>query len=323
MSRTSAQKAIHYVRAIYGQEDPADTLEEVLRQILQGMPTAGDTEIVHPALGTLSVRCRNLASPDAIYIAIGQGVPGESMSTVGIHVPTENDVEQPVPPIAGRAFRLSDAFCLIDDDDILVCTDGSFRIQSVSYYIAKLLEKGNAPNASQSMELVARLNHNKEEVLASGIKSLQIKSTAYQATSLLEGEKGGRLFTDGMGNLLLNLRSLFEENMLNEAEHEALVDHESEIVVDTTFHVKGGRKREEILVRALSDIANDAINDAPDGAEIIIHAKAGKVSSNDVVLKRLKSIKRLNQQNGFDHADAWDKLTEYRTELIAMHCWKI
>lgn len=322
MSRSSAQKAIHYVRAVYGKTKPKEPLEKALRAVLQHMPHAGDTEIEHPTLGTLSIRFRNAASQHGLFLAIGQGVEGEAMATIGLHVQAESDVESPVPPVEGRAFKLADAFCLIDENELLICTDGGLRMQSTSYYIRKLLEKGNAPNASQSMDFMARLNQDKANVLASGIKSIKIVSSAYRASQILEGNKGTAWTRKGLGNLLKFIRSAFEETMEDDAKREALVNHESEIVVSTEINIKGGMRGEEVLLNAIDSVGKDAITDMPDGADIIITAAAGTVSSTDVILKRGKSIKRRSGQNGLDHADAWDKLAEYRLELIDSKLWK-
>lgn len=322
MSRSAAQKRIHYVRAVYGQAKPKNDLEKVLRSVLKAMPTAGATEIEHPSLGTLSVRFRDALSKHGLCLAIGQGVEGESMATMGIHVKTESDSERPVPPTDGRAFKLSDAFCLVDGDDLLICTDGSLRINSVEYYLKSILSAGDAPNESQAMELLARLNQDKAEVLASGIKSMKITSSAYQATRMLKGKKGGAWIKNGMGGLLDFIRDAFEESIDDDAERQSLIDKESDIVVTTEIKINGGTNGEEVLLRALDDLASDAILDVPEGAEIMIVAKAGTVSSFDVVLQRLKSIKRREGQNGFDHADAWNKLAEYRLELIEQKLWK-
>lgn len=322
MSRSAAHKRIHYVRAVYGQVKPKDSLEKALRNVLGNMPHAGDTEIEHPALGTLSTRFRNTQAKDGLFLAIGQGVKGEAMATIGLQVQTESDIESPVPPVVGRAFKLADAFCLIDENDLLICTDGSLRVQSTSYYIRKLLEKGNAPNASQSVDLVARINQDKANVLASGIKSIKVVSSAYRATQILDGKKGEGWLKEGVGGLLNFVRSAFEESIANDAERQDLIDHESEIVVSTEIKIDGGMRGEEILLEAIDSIAKDAITDVPDGAEIVITAAAGTVSSNDVILQKGKSIKRRDGQNGLDHADAWNKLSEYRVELIDSQLWK-
>lgn len=322
MSRSAAQKRIHYVRAVYGDVKPKANLEMVLRKILKSMPTAGKTEVEHPSLGTLSVRFRDTSSKHGLFLAIGQGVEGESMATMGLHVNTESDAERPMPPTNGRAFKLSDAFCLIDDDELLVCTDGSLRVQSVAYYLRNVLAAGNAPNESQAMDLVARLNQDKEEVLASGIKSMRIISSAYQATRMLQSKKGEVWLKEGMGGFLDFVRGAFEQSIEDDAERQSLIDRESDIVVSTEIKINGGTKGEEVLIKALDELASEAIFDVPEGAEIIIAAKAGTVSSFDVVLQRLKSIKRRQGQNGLDHADAWNKLAEYRAELIDQKLWK-
>lgn len=322
MSRSAAQKRIHYVRTVYGPVKPARNLEKVLRQVLKTMPTAGATEVEHPALGTLSIRFRDTLSKYGLCLAIGQGVEGEAMATMGLNVATESDAERPVPPTAGRAFKLSDAFCLIDDDELLVCTDGSLRIPAVAYYIREILKAGNAPNASQALDLVARLDQDKAEVLASGIKSMKIVSSAYQATRMLKSKKGDDWLKKGMGNLLDFVRGAFEESVVDDAERQSLVDKESDIVVSTEIKINGGTNGEEVLLGALDELATNAIADTPAGAEIIIVAKAGTVSGADVVLHRVKSVKRRNGQNGLDHADAWNKLAEYRQELIDQKLWK-
>jgi hypothetical protein len=320
MSRSVAQKRIHYVRAIYSAH-PGKSLEQAIRLALSHLKKVTDTEVSHPSLGVLEIRHRDLKQPDFVRLAIGVGVPNESMSTLGIGVAATADSNHPTSPPSSRAFKLSDAFCLIDGDDLLVCTDGSVRLPALNMYLSQLLGKANATPASQAFELRARLNANRTKTLeAEGIKELKISATAYSA----HVEDGNSSWLRaGWQHMIEQLRDAFEKEVKTDAEREAIAKHWGELNISATIGVKGGTRGEPVVVKSLGDIARDAIDDAPDGTDVVLVTGRGNhVGAQALTLGRTVSIKRLNKQNDLDYTDAWNKLESYRQELKETKRWK-
>jgi hypothetical protein len=321
MSRLITQKNIHYVRAVHGTHKPTGGLEASLRGALSKLPKVGDTEILVPSLGTLLIRFRNTGATHGLYLAIGQGVKDEAMATMGLQVTTASDQEKLVAPSTDRAFKLADAFCYIEKNEVLFFTDGGLRMNAVDDYLRRLLEKGGATPAQQMMVFQPRLNQDKAKVLESGIKSVVITSSAYQATSMLDDMSSSTWITGGIAKTMSLISGFFESKENDPAKKQQIVDQQSEVIVTTEIKVRGGSKKQPLLAESLSTLAKEAMKDTPAGAELIIVAKAGEVKGSEVVLSKVKTVKRLKGQNGLDHSHAWDKLEEYRNELKDMGLW--
>jgi len=321
MSRSSAQKRIHYFRAIYATH-PGISLEESLRVALGQLAHMKDSEVKHPTLGTLAITQRDLATTNFLRIAIGLGVPDESMSTLGINVAMVNDVNAPEQASAGRAFKLADAFCLIDGDEVLACIDGSMRIAAVNLYLSSLLGLSGAAPGTQTFELRGRMDQDKQKTLeVEGVKEVTVRSTAYAAMAQPDGNGQGWLA--GFQRWIDSIKEAFEEEVATDAQRDALVNHWSELNITATINVRGGARGEPVVVKSLEDIGKAAIDDAPDGTEVTLRTRKGNdVSIDHLTLKTQKSIKRLQAQNDLDCFDAWDKLADYREELIQSGRWK-
>ncbi|TAM34926.1 MAG: hypothetical protein EPN56_12185 [Rhodanobacter sp.] len=324
MSRTSAQKRIHYVRAVYAQALPAgQTLEKSVRAALTALKTVGDTEVNHDAVGTLAVRERGVANQNFATLGIGLGFPGEAMGTLGLKVAKAQDVNQPQAPLQGRVFKLADAFCLIDDDDLLLCMDGRMRMATVEFYLRSLLGLADAAPAAQAFQLVGRRDQGQQQTLETeGVKEMRIVSAAYAVAQPAAGNDGW--LRKGWDALIENLRVGLESEVGTEAERASLAAHLGDLNVSATVKVNGGSRGEPIMVQTLEDAAIEAQQDAPDGTQITLVTKKGnEVGADTLTLKTIKSIKRLQRQNDLDYADAWNKLTGYRQELINSHRWKL
>jgi len=320
MSRSAAQKRIHYVRAVYANH-PGISLEKSVRKALNKLSKVVDTEVPHPQLGVIEIRHRDVTQRDFLRLAIGVGVPNESMSTLGIGVAATADSDHPTSPPNRRAFKLSDAFCLIDDDDLLVCADGGIRLSAVNMYLSQVLGKANASPAAQAFELRARLNTDRTKTVeAEGVKELKISATAYSA----HAEDGASNWLHaGWLRMIEQLREAFEKEAKNDAERDALAQHWGELNISATIKVKGGSHGEPVVVKSLEDVAKDAIEEAPDGTDVVLVTRRGNhVGTNELTLGRTVSMKRLNKQNDLDYTDAWDKLAAYREELKASGRWK-
>src|SRR5690554_2489087 len=145
MSRRPAYKKIHYVRAIYNPNThPGAPFVELVRQALQARPNVSDTKVTMSTLGLVGVRQRHSQWNDPgqpLRLALGAGAPGEAMGTFGADVQADQDHDAPTDPPARRAFKLADAFVLVDQDELLICTDGSMRgYSSVCKYFRALFE---------------------------------------------------------------------------------------------------------------------------------------------------------------------------------------
>lgn len=331
MSRTVTQKTIHYVRAVFGAAN-APELAASLRTAFTKFPNVKDTEIVHPALGTVAVRERNTHNAQYVELAIGVGVANEAMGTLGLGVVSPQDSNQPQAPAAGRAFKLADAFCLIDDNDVLVCTDGQMRVAAVDWYLRSLIaaaspaSSAKGPPVAASFQLVPRINSAQQDILAAqGVKEMRVQSTAYAATQVLShsAASGDTWLHRAWGAMVENLRDAMTYAVPEGAERDAMVNHFADVNISTVFKVKGGSRGEPVVVKSLAEIAAAAEQDAPEGTDItLVTEKDTIVHAGTLILRGRASVKRLHRQNDLDHLDAWQKLEGYRNELIQGGLWK-
>lgn len=263
-------------------------------------------------------------TPDFVTLGIGLGVPDEAMGTLGLNVAEVQDSNVPQAPSQGRAFKIADAFCLIDDDDLLVCLDGRMRIAAVEFYLRSLLDLANATPAAQSFQLIGRQDQGKQRTLdAEGVKEMRVTSSAYAIAQQEPGVDAGWL-RKGWLAFIENLRDGLEHEASTDAEREELAGHWADLNITTVIKVNGGTRGEPIVVQTLEDAALEAQQDAPDGAQItLVTRKNNEVGMDTLTLKTQKSVKRLERQNDLDYADAWNKLGEYRQELIDTQRWKL
>lgn len=322
MSRASAQKRIHYVRAVFPRNTRAPDLEQSLRDALNAMRNVRRTEIELPQLGTFAVRQRDIGQ-QFIRLAIGGGVPREAMSTIGLGVVTAIDSDEAESPPTNRAFKQADAFCLVEDNDVLVCTDGHMRVTTLETYLRRLLATANAGINARNFQLVARINTDTRRTLElEGIKEIQVNAAAYAIGDGNDDDQGNWL-TRGFRSLVRQVRDGLEHEAKDDAEREAIADHWAEINVCATVKVSGGSRGEPIMVRSLEDAARQAFDDMPDGAEITVLTKKGNpVTPDSLTLGTSASIKRIRGQNDLDSGSAWDKLEAFRSELRRTRRWQ-
>ncbi|UVJ43642.1 hypothetical protein NVV94_24410 [Pseudomonas sp. LS1212] len=84
MSRRPAFKTIHYVRATYNKgAQPTKNFEQLVRQAMNKLGRMDETDITMSTLGVVSVRHRETKTGESLRLAIGAGVPGEQMTTIG------------------------------------------------------------------------------------------------------------------------------------------------------------------------------------------------------------------------------------------------
>jgi hypothetical protein len=322
MSRSFVQKRIHYVRAVY-LNPPGTSLEDSIRQALIARAAMCDTEMQHPQLGTLAVREKVETNNNFVAVAIGLCVPNELFGSMGIAVAEDTDKNVPIKAPPGRAFKLADAFCLIDDNEVLITIDGSMRLSAVNMYLSHLLQLADATPDAQAFELITKLDQDKANTLdAEGVKEISVKSTAF-AVNQDQADQGGWL-RSGFIKLVASIRQALEHEVETDEQRQALVAKWSELNITTTIKVAGGANGEEIVLKTLEDIGRQALEDSPEGMNItLVTQKNNPVSADQLVLSTAKSMKRLNQQNDLEWNSVLSKLVEYRQELKDSNRWAI
>ena len=323
MSRSVARKRVHYVRALF-KDDQRPSLEAMVRAALNGFALMAQTEVDHPSLGKMAIRERDVTTHDYIRLAIGAGVPREGMATLGLDVRAANDENLPEQPPTDRAYKLADAFCLIDDNDVLICTDGGMRVAAAGLYLQRLLAQGGQLNPDEPFELRSRLNQDAHRTLEiEGVKEIQISSTANAVATSEESDQSDGWLRRLWPTVIDRIREAFEEEARDDADRDQIARHWSELNITATIGMKGGSRADVAVSRSMQEIATSAREDAPEGAEIVLLTlKGNPVRGDSLGLGKSFDIKRLEAQNDLDWFHAWEKLAEYREELRQSGRWK-
>lgn len=322
MSRRPAPKRIHYVRAVYGEGlAPADTFEVLVRRAIRRLGSMANTQIQMSTLGVVAVRQRIL-SDSPLYIAIGAGAPNEEMSTLGIGNESVSDSDVAEPPPRTRAFKHSDAYALIEGNELLVVVDGGFRVATVEAYLRLLLQKDRASPATAPFQLSKAANLEKERVLdQEGIKEMRLEGSFYAATRELDRRQVNGL-AGGWKHFANSVKTLFEQEV-DEHQRQILAERWADLNMTTIIKAEGGSRAEEVVLESIEAVGRDLLEEVPDGVEVtVITTRNTEINSNDLVLVKNISLRRRANKNDLATDEVWRKLGEYRDELRSKGAWQ-
>ena len=326
MAARPARKRIHYLRAVFAPGARGnDRLESMIGRALRSMPAMADTEVPIPVLGVVAVRHRNLGRR-RVKLAIGAGAPGESMSTMGLQVRQATDAERASTPPANRAFKTSDAFCLISNDDLLLIVEG-MRTNAVESYLRALIQRSGQPASHSAFEFRPVGDQEQQEILESeGVKELRLSGTAYQAQHELAREEYG----SGSAGVIEQLweevkdrvRSLLAGQVNNERELAVLADNWANLNITTVVKAARGVYAEPVILDAMENAGLELIDERPDNVDVTIVTKNNSViAGSSLILGKYVNLTRQNDRNDLSYIDVWAALEEYLTELIEQHRW--
>lgn len=322
MSRRPTSKPIHFVRAIYNENAaPKQTLEQLIRSAMRKLGSMGETEVPMSTLGTAIIRHRRDAAEEPLLLDIGAGVPGEKMTTLGLKVAAAEDVDQSAEPPEKRAFKLSEAFALIDKNDLLVITEGSFRVATLAAYLQLLIGKADLRAGDVAFELRKVTNQETQRILAQeGIKELQLNTTMYRATRELDVEGRGSV-SGQLKSFVSVLKDLFVED-IDENRREQLSQHWDELQVNTVIKADGGSRAEDIVLDVMSLVGEEVIEEGDDSVDVTVFTKRGTpIKLGQVTpIKKVRLLRR-DGANDLVNGEVYSALKGYRTELINQKLW--
>lgn len=324
MSRRPANKTIHYVRAAYNQGTaPTKNFEQLVRQAMNKLGRMDETDITMSTLGVVSVRHRETKTGESLRLAIGAGVPGEQMSTVGIKVTAAFDNDQTASAPRDRAFKHGDAFLLIEENDLLVVTDGPFRINTVSVYLRELFSKAELKNETTAFELKKVTNQDTKAILAAeGIKELRLGTTMYQATDTLDSLHAQSSVKAKLKSFVGTLKNAFAEDV-TEKQLLQLAEHWGELQVSTVISAVGGSRADEVVLEAMFNVGEDVLEEAEEGVEVtVITKKNTPVKMNQVTPTKGIRLLRREGANDLINTEVYTELLTYRQELQKNGQWK-
>lgn len=328
MQRRPATKTLHYVRAVYRDDNaPPEPFAELVRQALNTLPNVADTKVGIPSLGVLGIRQRHPDWKDPqkpLLLALGAGAPGERMGTFGTDVVADHDEDLPESPPEDRAFKLADAFMLIEQQELLICTDGGMRgYAAVERYLQGLFDRANLQPAASAFELLPASNQEKRRTLEQeGVKEITIKGTMFAATYELEGQAPKGL-TEQFRRFRKYCQDYLSEEIEDEQKREELAGHWGEINVTTTIKPAGGTRAIPVVLTSLDHAGLDMVDEIPDDSEVVILTRSGNtIRTGDVVLKKKVPLRRKELQNDLDVFEVWNALKEFRAELMKRGAWQ-
>lgn len=324
MPRRPTKKPVHYVRAVYNQgTKPKKTFEQLVRQAMNKLGKMSETEVGMGTLGTAGVRHRETTTGEPLRISLGAGVPGEKMATMGLKVASAIDSDHSASAPINRAFKLSDAFALIDGDDLLVVTEGAFRVSTVGVYLRQLFAKAGMQPDTAAFELKKVTNQETAAILeAEGIKEMHLGTTMYQATGELENLSAEPSVKGRFKALVGTLRNVFAED-IDEKKLQQLAEHWGEVQVNTVISAKGGSRAADIVLDVMQSVGKDVLEEAEEGVEVVVWTKKGTpVRLNEVTPKKQIDLLRRDGANELIHTEVYAELMVYRGELMQKSQWK-
>jgi hypothetical protein len=322
VSRRPAHKTIHYVRAAYLEgAAPAKNFEQLVRQAMTKLGRMDETDISMSTLGVVSVRHRETKTGESLRLAIGAGVPGEQMTTIGIKVAAAYDNDQSTSAPTDRAFKHADAFVLIEENDVLLVTEGPFRVATVGAYLRELFNKAGLKSETAAFELKKVTNQDIKSVLAAeGIKELRLGTTMYQATDAL-GEAPSSV-KGKLKSFVGTLKNAFSEDV-SENQLQQLAEHWGEVQVSTVISAKGGSRAEGIVLEAMFNVGEDVLEESEEGVEVtVITQKGTPIRLNEVTPTKSIRLLRRDGANDLINTEVYTELMTYRSELLKKGQWK-
>lgn len=322
MSRRPANKTIHYVRAVYHEgAAPTKSFEQLVRQAMNKLGRMDETDISMSTLGVVSVRHRETKTGESLRLAIGAGVPGEQMTTIGIKVAAAYDNDQSTSAPINRAFKHADAFVLIEDNDVLLVTEGPFRVSTVATYLRELFSKASLKSETAAFELKKVTNQDIKSVLAAeGVKELRLGTTMYQATDTLSETSSS--VKEKLKFFVGALKNVFSDDV-SERQLQKLAEHWGEVQVSTVISAKGGSRAEEIVLDVMLNVGEDVLEESEEGVEVtIITQKNTPVRLNEVTPTKSIRLFRREGANDLINTEVYTELMTYRDELLAKGHWK-
>lgn len=328
MARRPTTKKLHYVRAVYSDNNrPQETFAALVRRALQQRPHVADTKVSIRTLGVVGVRQRHSQWEDPaqpLKLAIGAGAPGESFGTFGADTVAAHDIDAPEPPPENRAFKLADAFVLIDENELLICTDGGMRgYSSVARYFRSLFDLANLAPKTQTFDFEPASNQEKRMTLEQeGVRDMKLKGTLYAATRELDDDDSQGL-TGAWRRFRRGVQGLFSEEADSDQQRAVLAGHWGDFNITATISPSGGSRAEPVVLSTLDDAALDVIDEIPDDSEVIIKTRQGnEIRSGDVILTKQVRLGRKDGQNDLDYLEVWDELQTFRSELRQRGAWQ-
>lgn len=323
MSRRPAYKIIHYVRATYNVE-PNQTLDQLVRSAMRKLGSMGETEVAMSTLGTAGIRHRRDKKDEPLLLTIGAGVPGEQMTTMGLQVKEADDEDRATNPPANRAFKHSDAFVLVDDNDLLLITEGSFRVSTLGVYLRLLISKAGLKAGDVAFELRKVTNQDQATVLADeGIKELRLRTNMFRATHELNGAAAAAgTVSAKLKSFVGGLKELFAEDV-TEAERELLAQHWGEVQVNTVIRAEGGSRAEDIVLEAMKSVGEEVLDEDDANVDVtVITQKGNEIHLGQVTSSQKVKLMRREGANDLINTEVYTALTECRDDLVKKKLWQ-
>ncbi len=321
MARRPSRKRIHYVRAVYNSgAGPDASFESSLRQALKARAQVDETAVEIASHGIVQIRNRRTTKAP-VLLAIGAGMPGEEMSTMGIDVDTAADTDDAEPPPKNRAFKIADAFVLVSGNEVLVCLDG-MRTSTLRSYLSQFLAAalGTADVAGFELDPVHDLDQ--QEILArEGVKELELAGTMLEANNKLSKSDGP--VARAWNKLVSSFHDILAKEADGSAEEHELAEELGNLNVRAIIHVAGGRRAEPVLHEIMAKAGIAAMDEEVSDASVtLVTTENTRISTDSLILAKYVNLSRQENKNDLSYFETWAALEEYQAELVNRGHWE-
>lgn len=299
-------KTLHYRRAKW--VHVGQTLESLIRQAVQQLPTAEDRKIEHGEDHFVICLRTRRRQAGGVFLHLTADTPGEAASTVPRQLNHADLDVGAVPPPQDAEYMDGDAFLFVRDDHVCFCSSG-MRDGGIQYFLARLFEKADLGHNAALFVLDKVADADKLALIEeNGVKEIVLNASVFEAVSHYNArrqEPVGMLRAVGQ-----KLYSLLADD--NE-------DRQDNLSVQISIGADGRvHHNEDRGYNRLAELAEQLLDGVQDGDSFTIITKDGqKITAGKIILQKPASLPAAGKSVSRDAA--WNELFGYYSELSANH----
>jgi hypothetical protein len=302
------EKTISYRRGVWLNKDQSSTtLALCLKQAAVKLKSP-DERIIPRGNGQEIKLC--ILKPDkhgGFYLHLTVETPGESASVVAKAPVSGDEVEvSTTPPPEGVDFLDGDAFVYLRGNDMCICTT-AVHDAAIRYFLAKFFMAAHIRKDADQFDLLKVADVAALKLIQSqGVKEIEIKAAAYEATMHYQARKSQPQGLPGV--IVKNIKAI----LVNE--HDA-----NEDALAVTLSVRtDARRRKGIKLgdKRILALAKSVLDHKEDGDDFAIITKGGqRIGPNEIFMRSKVEIDAKGKS--VDHEKAWAELIAFYNVLAA------
>ncbi|TCJ25414.1 hypothetical protein E0X81_05990 [Halomonas sp. GDM18] len=300
----TVSKSLRYFRALGENQRPIN-IEDLIRSARNHRITVSSCERreVHEVLRIQHYR--DTDDTPGLFLHVVRYVPGEHNETLmpGADSPEENETIHEAPE--GMEYKDGDFFMFCSGENIIGCSHGmSIGHKKIASYLQWFINLDPQDDDLIILNISTALNLEKYRLIeAHGVSKISFKQSAYAASM------GGVVNNSLLGRIVGSASRAFHSRVTNYDDEQQLELME-DLVIEGAIRLDGNTRASELTQAEIRRVAVDC---AEDDDITIITQNNEKITSTDIKLQTIKSLKKNGKSLYYD--EVWPKLREYFLKL--------